>query len=162
MCNGVLHRIRRAVLALSGAGALALGMAAAGTVPASADYGAGGQFQVEISANTPAVGFWLWAALGPGQASDYEETDCIHLGGGPAADAAAHDSGSLTGWSVSNGTVTLSGMKIIDGLETATVSAPIGPNGTISSMTLTITSAVVPIIPVGASMTLPAAGVVAP
>jgi hypothetical protein len=81
---------------------------------------------------------------------------------GSAADFAAHDSGTLTNWSVSDWTLTMSGMKIIDGLETATVSAPIGPNGTISSMTFTITAAVVPIIPVGASMTLPAAGVVAP
>jgi hypothetical protein len=162
MREGVLHRIRRVVLALSGAGALAIGMGTAGAVPVSADYGDSAQFQVEISANTPAVGFWLWAELVPGQSSDYEETDCLHLGGGPATDTAAHDSGSLTSWSVSNGTVTMTGMKIIDGLETATVSAPIGPNGTISSMTLTITSAVVPIIPVGASLTLPAAGVVAP
>jgi hypothetical protein len=162
MREAFVVRIRRVALAVCSAGALAMGLAAVGAIPVSADYGGAAQFQIEISANTPTVGFWLWAELVPGQASDYEETDCIHLGGGPATDFAAHDSGSLTSWSVSNGTVTMTGMKIIDGLETATVSAPIGPNGTISSMTFTITSAVVPIIPVGASMTLPAAGVVAP
>jgi hypothetical protein len=162
MREGVVVRIRRIALAMSSAGTLAMGMGAAGAMPVWADYGGDDQFQVEISANTPAVGFWLWAELGPGQASDYQETDCIHLGGGAATDSAAHDSGTLTTWSVSNGTLTMNGLEIIDGLEMATVSAPIGPHGTISSMTLTITSAVVPIIPVGASMTLPAAGVVAP
>jgi hypothetical protein len=155
-------RIRRVGLALSSAGALAVGIAAAGASPVSADYGSGAQFQVEISGNAPGVGIWLWAELGPNQTSDYEETDCIHLGGGSATDGALHDSGSLTSWSVSNGTLTMNGMKVLGGLETATVSAPIGPNGTINSVTITITSAIVPIIPVGASLTLPAAGVVAP
>jgi hypothetical protein len=158
----VLGRVRRLALALSSAGVLAVGIAAASASPVSADYGSGAQFQVEISANTPQVGFWLWAELGPNQTSDYQETDCIHLGGGPATDGALHDSGSLTSWSVSNGTLTMSGMKVLGGLETATVSAPIGPNGQINSVTITITSAIVPIIPVGASLTLPAAGTVAP
>jgi hypothetical protein len=144
------------------AGLLASGGALGGASPVAADYGSGAQFQVEISANTLQIGFWLWAEPGPNQISDYEETDCIHLGGGPANDAAANDSGSLTSWSVSNGRVTMNGMKIISGLETASVSAPIGPNGTITSVTITVTSAIVPIIPVGASLTLPAAGVVAP
>jgi len=158
----MLGRIWRVVLGLGSAGLLAAGGALGGASPVAADYGSGAQFQVEISANTPQIGFWLWSELGPNQTSDYQETDCIHLGGGPATDAAAHDSGSLTSWSVSSGTVTMNGMKIINGLETATISAPIGPNGTINSMTITVTSAIVPIIPVGAVITLPAAGVVAP
>jgi hypothetical protein len=160
----VLGRIRRVVLALSSAGVVAVGMAAAGASSASADYGSGDQFQVEISANTPQVGFWLWSELGPGQTSDYQETDCIHLGGGPIPnDGALHDSGSLSSWSVTSTQVTMNGMLVLGGLETATVTAPIGPNGTISSVTITITGAAIPNppIPVHASLTLPAAGVIA-
>lgn len=147
---------------MSSAGALAVGISVAGAGPVSADYGSGAQFQVEISANTPDVGFWIWAELGPNQTSDYEETDCIHLGLGP--DGALNDAGSLSSWSVTNGSVTMDGMLILGGLETATVSAPIGPNGTINAVTITVTSAAIPNppIPVGASLRLPAAGVVAP
>jgi hypothetical protein len=90
--------------------------------PVSADYGSGAQFQVETSANSPQNGFWLWAELGPNQTSDYEETDYIHLGLGP--DGALHDSGSLSSWSVTSDQVTMNGMLVLGGLETATVSAP--------------------------------------
>jgi hypothetical protein len=104
------------------AGALFVGTA--GT--ARADYGTGTQFQVEISANNVQGGnFWFWAALGPGQESDYQNTDCIHTtaGGNPPSSGgqvgAAHSSGSLVSWSDSNGTIEMDGVKIIGGAATA-------------------------------------------
>ncbi len=130
--------------------------------PASvaADYGAGAVYQVEISANPPGTGFWVWAELSPGGTGDYEETDCIHLGGGYATDGGIHDAGSVSGWSVANGVLTMTGVKIIGGAETATISVPM--NGHPGWMTLTVTSAVVPIIPVGVTLNMPAQVQVAP
>jgi hypothetical protein len=90
---------------------------------ARADYGPGTQFQVEISANNVQGGnFWFWAALGPGQESDYQNTDCIHLtaGGNPGAPVgAAHSSGELTSWSHTNGIIEMDGVKIVGGAATA-------------------------------------------
>jgi len=129
-----------------------------------ADYGASAVYQVEISANTKENGFWLWAELSPGPTGDYEETDCIHLGGGAGVDGGIHDSGELSGWSIRNGVLTMTGMKIIGGAETATITVPVGPNviGHYTTVTITVTSAVVPIIPVGTVLTLPAQVQVAP
>ena len=150
----------------------AVGCSAVSTAPvlrasqakALADYGASAQYQVEISANTREVGFWLWAELSPGPTGDYEETDCIHLGGGVVNDGGINDSGELTGWSIGNGKLTMTGMKIIGGAETATIVVPVGPGviGHSNTATITITSAVVPILPVGTVLTLPAQVQVAP
>lgn len=51
---------------------------------ASAEYGPGAVYQVEISANAlPGPSFWFWAELDPGGTSgDYQMTDCIHVGRG--------------------------------------------------------------------------------
>jgi hypothetical protein len=144
--------------------ALAGGILVRTSGTAHADYGSGSQFQVEISSNPGGFGVWIWAELGPGQTSDYQETDCIHLGGGHATDAAAHDAGELSGWSVSNGTLTMVGMKLIGGAALANISVPVGPNGygKISSMTLTVTWEAEPFFPLNTPITLPATGVVAP
>jgi hypothetical protein len=128
-----------------------------GTLGARADYGPGAAYQVEISANAPTGAFWIWAELDPsGQSGDYQETDCIHLGGGHATDAAAHDSGSVTGWSVGNGFLTMTGVRIIGGAEMATVKVALPSTGTFGHsnwVQITVTSAIVPIIPVGAMLT---------
>lgn len=156
-------RIRRVVLTLSAAGAMAVGMAAAGVAPAAADYGSGAQYQVEVSSNPGGFGFWLWAELGPGQTSDYQETDCIHLGGGHATDAAAHDSGSLSSWSAGNGTLTMNGMNIIAGAATANITVAYdGPQGQVKAITIVVTSEVAPFFPLNVPLTFPATGVVAP
>jgi len=124
---------------------------------ARADYGPGAVYQVEISANAATGSFWIWAELDPGGASgDYQETDCIHLGrGGP--NGALHDSGSVSGWSVGGGALTMTGVKILGGLETATISVPLPTSGTYGhshGMTLTVTSALIPNppTPVGATL----------
>ncbi len=146
-----MRTTRGVVVALALVASLIAVAAFAGS--AQADYGPGAQYQVEISANAATGAFWIWAELDPSHTSgDYQETDCIHLGGGPAFDAAAHDSGSVSGWSVANGMLTMTGVKIIDGLETATISVPLPSSGTYghsNGMTLTVTSAIVPIIPIG-------------
>jgi len=160
----MVGRIWRSALALSSAGLLAAGMTAATASPAAADYGQGAQYQVEISSNPPGFGIWIWAELGPAQTSDYEETDCIHLGGGHATDAAAHDAGSLSSWSVTNGTVTMNGMHLINNLVTANITVDVGPTGygQLQSMTLTVTWEAAPFFPLNTPLTLPARGVVAP
>lgn len=111
----------RKVLLAAAVAAAAIGGAYAS--PAKADYGTGTQYQVEISANNVYGGnFWFWAALGPNQESDYQNTDCIHTSSflGPnGTEGAAHSSGSLTAWSDSGGVLEMDGVKIIGGLETA-------------------------------------------
>jgi hypothetical protein len=161
----MVRRLGRLLFALCSASVLvAVIFVARGAPPAFADYGPGAQYQVEISSNPGGFGFWLWAELGPGQTSDYQETDCIHLGGGHATDAAAHDAGSLSGWSVSNGTLRMEGMKIIGGAALANISVPVGPDGygQVSSMTLKVTWEAQPFFPLNVPITLPARGVVAP
>ena len=134
---------------LAVAAALVLGTAAG----ARADYGPGAVYQVEISANaSPGPSFWFWAELDPGGSSgDYQMTDCIHVGrGGP--NAAAHASGSVESWSVAGGMLTMTGVQIIGGAETATISVPLpasGMYGHTNAVTVTVTSAIVPILPVG-------------
>jgi hypothetical protein len=155
----------RHALAIAAAGAIVGLLVTSSGGTALADYGSGAQYQVEISSNPGGVGFWLWSELGPGQSSDYQETDCIHLGGGHATDAAAHDAGSLSGWSVSNGTLTMNGMQIIGGAALANISVPdLGPDGygKVSSMTLTVTWEAEPFFPLNVPIPFPAMGVVAP
>jgi hypothetical protein len=160
----VLGRIWRAALALGSARVLATGFAVAGAGAVSADYGSGALYQVEISSNPDGFGLWIWAELGPGQASDYQETDCIHMGNGHATDAAAHDSGSLSSWSVANGMLAMNGVHLINNNVTANVSVPVGPNvyGQVHAITLVVTSETAPFFPIGFPLTLPATGAVAP
>jgi hypothetical protein len=152
-----MRRLRRIWVLLAGclivAAALFFGTAAG----ARADYGPGAVYQVEISANAvPGPSFWFWAELDQGGASgDYQMTDCIHVGrGGP--NAAAHASGDVESWYVSGGRLTMTGVKIIGGEEKATISVALpssGMYGHSNQVTVTVTSAIVPIIPVGAVFT---------
>jgi hypothetical protein len=152
-----MRRLRPICVLLAGclivSAALFFGTAAG----ARADYGPGSVYQVEISANAvPGPSFWFWAELDPGGASgDYQMTDCIHVGrGGP--NAAAHSSGDVESWYVSGGMLTMTGVKIIGGAETATISVALpssGMYGHSNEVSVTVTSAIVPIIPVGAVFT---------
>src|SRR6266487_4183941 len=98
---------------------------------ARAEYGPGAVYQVEISANSvPGPSFWFWAELDPGNTSgDYQMTDCIHVGrGGP--NAAAHSSGEVQSWSVGGGMLTMTGISIVGGANTATISVALPSSGT--------------------------------
>jgi len=148
-------RATKKFLLLGITAAVAILLATAST--ANADYGSRAVYQVEISANAATGSYWIWAELDPGGTSgDYQETDCIHLGrGGP--NGALHDSGSVSSWSVGGGTLTMTGVQILGGLETATISVPLPSSGTYGhshGMTLTVTSALIPSppIPVGATL----------
>jgi hypothetical protein len=109
---------------------------------ARADYGSKAVYQVEISANPPGSGIWLWAELDPGGASgDYQETDCIHTGhGGP--NGALHDSGSVSAWDTSGGQLNIHGVLMLGGLETVDISIPIpaGGYGHVTTMVITPTA----------------------
>lgn len=180
-----MNRYKRMAAAVIAGGGLTAGALAVTAGTAAADYGPSAAYQVEISANTAQGSFWIWAELDPssgvptsGSSGDYQETDCIHLGGGhfntqgQALDAAAHDSGSVASWSVGDGTLTMTGVQIIGGLETATISIPTstapGGYGHTNGMTLTVTSSVLPdpasagLPPVGASIPFPSQNQIAP
>jgi hypothetical protein len=149
---------RRKVVLLFGAGLLIAAALFFGTAAgARAEYGPGAVYQVEISANAlPGPSFWFWAELDPGGTSgDYQMADCIHVGsGGP--NAAAHSSGEVESWSVGGGMLTMTGVEIIGGAETVTITVALpssGMYGHSNYVTVTVTSANVPIFPVGTVFT---------
>lgn len=89
--------------------ALAASFAAVSASGASADYGQGAQYQIELSANLSSVqgggiggGVWLWIELDQNGGS-YTGSDCGHIAGAPPAGATA-DSGDLnrSDWFYSN------------------------------------------------------------
>jgi hypothetical protein len=84
-------------------------------------------------------------------------TDCIHVGrGGP--NAAAHSSGEVASWSTDGGMLTMTGIKIVGGENTATVSVALPASGAMyghsNYVQVTVTGAVpgAP-LPVGAVFT---------
>ena len=146
-----MNRYKRVAVAFIAGGGLTVGALAATAGTAFADYGPGAAYQVEISANTnhPSEGsFWMWTELTPAApgasygTGDYQETDCIHQGAG-GVNGAAHDSGTLN-WSIANGVLTLTDVKIIAGAETATISLPTtsapGGYGHTNGITVTVTA----------------------
>src|SRR5512133_1323498 len=153
-----MRRLRRIWVLLAGclvaAAALFFGTAAG----AHAEYGPGAVYQVEISANaSPGPSFWFWAELDPGGTSgDYQMTDCIHVGrGGP--NAAAHASGEDESWSVGGGMLTITGVKIVGGANTATISVALPSSGMFvpsTYLSVTVTRAAPrPPLPLGAIIT---------
>jgi hypothetical protein len=114
----VRWRIALAVSAMALAGG---GMLAAAS-PASADYGQGGAYQIELSANISGPhggGVWLWIELNRGGTGDYQGSDCGHGGLGAAA-----DSGTVT-WSSSGNQIVINDV-VLNGLGgfRATVTVP--------------------------------------
>jgi hypothetical protein len=147
--------------------ALLAGLAAAAVIAgtastARADYGSGTQFQVEISANDVHGGnFWFWAALGPGQESDYQNTDCIHssAGGNPQSgpNGAAHTSGELASWSDVGGIIEMDGVSIVGGLATANYY--VSDRGHSNTFTMVVTSELAPVFPLNVPLTWSGRGV---
>jgi hypothetical protein len=122
-----MKRIRSLLVALIATGALTAALFAP---TASADYGQGAVYQVEISANQlPGPSFWFWAELDPGNVGgDYQMTDCIHVGrGGP--NAAAHASGEVESWSTDGSYLTMTGISIVGGANTATIKVALPSSG---------------------------------
>jgi len=99
---------------------------AAGT--ASADYGPGAVYQIEISSNVPGPhggGIWLWIEL-DASGGDYAGSDC----GRGAAERARSDRGDVSSWSVSGGVLTIEGV-VLNGLGAlpVTITIPLPDSG---------------------------------
>ena len=111
-------------------GALVAGLLVATAGPASADYGKGAVYQVEISANNvggvPGDGAWIWIALNKDGTGDYTMADCVHTGsllGHPGLNGAAHSSGDVT-WTDAGGYLTIIGVEAIGGLVPVRIVVP--------------------------------------
>jgi hypothetical protein len=81
---------------------------------ASADYGTGAVYQIELSANVPGSnggGVWLWITLNSNGGGDYAGSDC----GRGAAERAQSDKGDVTSWFYAdqNGTPDSSGHYVV-------------------------------------------------
>jgi hypothetical protein len=114
--------------------ALAALACAAFAATASADYGPGTIYNIELSANAggrDGGGVWLWIALNQDGTGDYAGSDCGHGGAG-----AASDKGDVT-WSSAGGMLTIDGVTLngLGGFPTVvTVPAAFGHyTGTIGS-----------------------------
>lgn len=123
----------RGIRRLLVAGVLAVAAAALTATPALA-YGAGAQYNIELSANIAGKtggGVWLWIQLNSNGTGDYTGADCGH-GNGPAVS----DKGDVT-WKTVGNEVVVSGV-VLNGLggfpATVTVPAAYGHyTGTIGS-----------------------------
>lgn len=118
-----------------------VGIAALTGGTAGASYGAGTEYQVEISANVNNLsgaplygktdgsggGFWFWAALTPPSSPtatsgtvDYQESDCVHnVPVAPNGDV--HNGGEAT-YTDSNGVLTITG--VMTGLGPISITIP--------------------------------------
>ena len=128
-------RVAAAVAALAAAGG-----AAAITAPgALADYGAGAQYQIAISANFPpnvfgvgtGGGIWLWIELdgtskSSGGGGEYRGSDCLHHAPQIGPQGATADRGDNITWSLSGGTLTIPGVAIDGGTKPVTIIVPAG------------------------------------
>ncbi len=95
--------LRKLPLVIAAVAAVALALAVG---PASADYGNTAVYQIEISANITGQqggGAWLWIELDANHTGTYSGSDCGRGG-------ATADSGDITNWTSSNGTLTISGV----------------------------------------------------
>jgi hypothetical protein len=111
-------KLRQAVLSSAAAALLVGGAVAATAAPASADYGPGATYEIEISSNITGPqggGIWLWLGLHPNAGTttsgtgDYAGADCGHGLG------AKNDRGDVT-WTVSGGVLTITGV-VLNGLQ---------------------------------------------
>jgi hypothetical protein len=93
--------------------AVAAAVMAVFAATASADYGTGAVYQIELSANVSGKqggGVWLWITLNKNGGGDYSGADCGHGGAG-----AASDKGDITSWTDSGGQLTINGV-VLNGL----------------------------------------------
>jgi hypothetical protein len=106
--------------------ALVAVVAAAFAATASADYGRGAVYQVEITANFAGPqggGVWLWIELDGDGTGTYQGADCGHGGG------AIHDSGDVTWHNNGDGTISITpvnllGLEFAFGIGPTTVTVP--------------------------------------
>jgi hypothetical protein len=125
-----MKRLGRIAIAVVATATLAAALFAATAGPASADYGPGAQYQIEISANNvggpTGDGVWLWIALYRDGSGDYAGSDCIHTGsllGHPGLNGAAAERGDVT-WRDTGTSLVIDGVALIGGLFPVTITVP--------------------------------------
>ena len=154
----------RTRLAVFGAtGALAVGLLAAMTGTASADYGKGAVHQVVISSNLlpnlfgPGTGggIWLWIELNgtsptSGGTGDYTGSDCLHHT--PIGPTGAHpDSGDVT-WTSNGSTITIYGVVIGGDNTPVTITVPLSGHESLRGDVSSLFSAPVGLLPANAQV----------
>jgi hypothetical protein len=103
--------------------ALVAGFAGAAAASASAQYGPGAVYEVELSMNIPGKqggGIWLWLALNRDGTGDYAGADCGHGGQGSASDR-----GDVT-WTQIGDQIVISGVTY-NGIPTAPMTGDFTP-----------------------------------
>jgi hypothetical protein len=125
-----MNRLRSIALTVVATATLAAALLAATAGPASAHYGPGAQYQIEISANNvggvPGDGVWLWIALNSDGTADYAGATCIHTGsllGHPGLNGASSDRGDAS-WADTGGTLTITGVALLGGVLPVTITVP--------------------------------------
>lgn len=131
----MIARVFRFAMALVTAGAMAGSLLMGSATSAFADYGSGNQYQIEISDNCNGLqnclvaqgdGVWLWIELNADGTGDYQAADCAHNvvePNGTTISGAFHDSGDTT-WSVTNGVITINGVRLLGGAVPVTITVP--------------------------------------
>jgi hypothetical protein len=116
----------RKIAALAAAVVVSAAVSIVAAPRASAEYGKGAVFQVEISANNvggvPGGGAWIWIGLNRDGTGDYTMADCIHTGRA-GLNAAAHSRGDVT-WTDDGTDLTIVGVQAIGGLVPVTIAVP--------------------------------------
>jgi len=100
--GGIIKKSLLLALLLAGASLVSI-------ASASADYGQGALYQVELSVNSSGPkrrGIWLWIGLNADRTGDYAGSDCGHGGAGTASDR-----GDVT-WHYSGDTVVIEGVAL--------------------------------------------------
>jgi hypothetical protein len=94
-----------------------------------ADYGAGAQYQIELSANNvggvPGSGLWLWIELNRDGSGDYTGSVCIHTGSA-GLNSAFPEAGDVS-WSDNGSELIIRGLVVkfrTGGQVTLTVTVP--------------------------------------
>ncbi len=99
--------------------ALVAAAVGASTTIASADYGKGAVYQIELSGNIPGSGgggIWLWIELNADHTGNYQGSDCGRgYAGHQANEHAVPDSGDVTWTDNGDGTLTITGV-VLNGL----------------------------------------------
>lgn len=107
----------RGLIGLWAGAALACAVLLTTAEVASADYGQGALYQIELVAEVPgAGGAWLWITLNDDGTGDYAGSDCAgglnghQFRGHPIP--AASDSGDITGWHYDGDNVVIEGVQL--------------------------------------------------
>jgi len=123
----------RGLMSVCAVAALAGALLATTAGVASADYGKGAVYQIELVAGDNGTnhgqggGIWLWIALYPDGTADYSGSDCLEQGGRFGLHGAYPDRGDAT-WSYSGDSIVISGVPPDPGILIVGISTALGFN----------------------------------